>query len=147
MCEHPRLIRPDLGREAYESSAETTKAALHLGRPSEEVRLNAGSSAAQSKLLDQRTVTCDVGVLEVAEQTAALTHHEEQATTRVVVVLVVLEVFGEVLDALRQHSDLHLGGSGVTGVRRVLFHDRLLSVRFECHRWDPLSVHCAAPGT
>src|SRR5687768_6168066 len=110
-------------------------------------RLNAGSRAlaAKSETLDQRAVTRDVDVLEVAEQTTALTDHQEQTTTRVVVVLVLLQVLCKVLDALRQHRDLHLGGSGVTGVRRVLFDDRLLSVRFEWHRWDPLSGHCAAP--
>jgi hypothetical protein len=75
----------------------------------------------------------------------ALTHEQEQTTTRVVVVLVLLQVLGEVLDALRQHCDLHLGGSGVTGVRRVLFDDRLLDVCFQCHRFDPLSACCAAP--
>src|SRR3954454_24887955 len=101
--------------------------------------------AAESETLDERAVARDVDVLEVAEQTTALTDHEEQTTTRVVVVLVLLQVLCEVFDALRQHRDLHLGGSGVTGVRRVLFDDRLLSVRFEWHRWDPLSGHCAAP--
>ena len=84
--------------------------------------------AAQSETLDQRPVTVDVDVLEVAEQTTALTDHQEQTTTRVVVVLVLLQVLCKVLDALRQHRDLHLGGSGVTGVRRVLFDDRLLGV-------------------
>ena len=81
-----------------------------------------------------------------AAAAGVLTDEEQQATTRVVVVLVLLEVLGEVLDALREQRDLDLGGSSVTGVRRVLFDDRLLDICFKCHRWDPLSPRCALPG-
>src|SRR6478672_10351028 len=110
----------------------------HRGRPSQECseRLNAGDDAlsAKAETLDQRPVTVDVDVLEVAEQTTALTDEQEEPTTRVMVVLVLLQVLGQVLDALRQHRNLHLGGSGVTGVRRVLFDDRLLDLCIQCHR-------------
>ncbi len=45
-------------------------------------RLNAGCDlAAESETLDQRAVARDVDVLEVAEQTTALTDHQEQTTT------------------------------------------------------------------
>src|SRR5690606_22583880 len=110
------------------------------GLPRKFCAIERWSLSAQSKTLDQRAVTLDVHALEVAEQTTTLTDEQEQPTTRVVVVLVLLEVLGEVLDALRQHCGLHLGGSGVTGVRRVLFDDRLLDVCFQCHRFDPLSL-------
>src|SRR5688572_5431278 len=96
-------------------------------------------SAAQTETLDELAVARDVDIGEVAEQTTTLTDEEEQATTRVVVVLVLLQVLGEVLDSLREERDLDLGGSSVTGVRRVLFDDRLLDISFKCHRWDPLS--------
>src|SRR5690606_14714489 len=56
--------------------------------------------ATPAEALDERAVTVDVRVGEVAEQTAALANQQEQATTRVVVVLVLLEVLREVLDAL-----------------------------------------------
>src|SRR5690606_6484416 len=70
----------------------------------------------QTQSLDERTVTLDVDVLQVAEESAALTDEQEGPTTRVVVVLVLLEVLGEVFDAPRQHGHLNLGGTGVTGV-------------------------------
>src|SRR5215218_9000160 len=101
--------------------------------------------AAQTETLDELAVAVDVHVGEVAEQTTTLTDEEQQATTRVVVVLVLLQVLGEVLDSLREERDLDLGGSSVTGVRRVLFDDRLLDIGFKCHRWDPLPSCCALP--
>jgi len=55
--------------------------------------------AAQSETLDERAVTLDVDVLEVAQETAALSDEQQQATTRVVVVLVLLQVLRQVLDA------------------------------------------------
>src|SRR5690606_23954930 len=127
----------------------TTRAAPHRGAALQEcsARLNAGRYALSTKTetLDERAVAVDVDVLQVTQQATALTDEQEQATARVVVVLVCLEVLGEVLDALRQHCDLHLGGSGVTGVRRVLFDDRLLDVCFQCHRFDPLSLIARRP--
>ena len=74
-------------------------------------------------------------LLKIAEQTTALTDEQGTTTTRVVVVLVLLEVLRQVLDALRQHCDLHLGGSGVTGVRRVYSSMiDFLTVCFKCHQ-------------
>src|SRR5690606_1644378 len=110
------------------------------------VRLLAESKlSTQAQARDQSAVALDVDALEVAEQAATLTDEQEQTTTRVVVVLVLLEVLRQVGDATRQHRNLHLGGSGVTGVRRVLFDDRLLHCSFKCHRSDPLSSRCAVP--
>ncbi|BDZ61417.1 hypothetical protein GCM10025873_12080 [Demequina sediminis] len=50
-----------------------------------------------------------------------------------VVVLVLLEVLGEVLDALREHRDLNLGGTGVALAGCVLGHDGLLHCCVERH--------------
>ena len=81
--------RPCLGGrrgigEASDGERAKTKAAPHLGRPSQEVLAIERWSralAAKSETLDQRAVTRDVDVLEVAEQTTALTDHQEQTTT------------------------------------------------------------------
>src|SRR5690606_6034857 len=51
---------------------------------------------------------------------------------------VLLEVLGEVLDPLAEDRDLHLRGSGVTGLQCVLVDDRLLGLSVKSHRWDPL---------
>jgi hypothetical protein len=77
----------------------------------------------QAETLDERTVAGDVHLLQVAEQAATLTNEKQQTTTAVVVVLVLLEVLGEVLDAVRQNCDLHLWGTSVTWVSCVLVDD------------------------
>src|SRR5690606_7304009 len=76
--------------------------------------------ATQTEALNERTVTVDVDVLQVTQHAATLADEQQQATTRVVVVLVRLEVLGQVLNALREHCNLNLGGTGVTGLGRVL---------------------------
>jgi len=94
-----------------------------------------GSLSTKTQALDQRPVTVDVDVGQVTQQAAALTHQQKQSTTRVVVVLVLLEVLREVLDATREHRDLNLWGSGVTGVGCIFIDDRLLDFSFKSHSW------------
>jgi hypothetical protein len=93
--------------------------------------------SAKTKSLDQRTVTCDVNALEVSEKAATLTDHEEQATTAVVVVLVLLEVLGEVLDALAENSNLNLRRTGVTWVGCILVDNCGLYLWVKCHSSIP----------
>src|SRR3954454_14500504 len=90
-------------------------------------------SPTQAEPLDQRAVARDVGALQVLQQPTALTDEDQQTPPAVVVVLVLLEVLGEVLDALRQHRDLDLGGARVALAGRVLGHDSLLRCGVECH--------------
>src|SRR5215207_8594145 len=87
------------------------------------------TSAAQAETLDDRAVALDLGLLQVVQQPAALTHQQQQATTAVVVVLVLLEVLGEVGDAVAEQRDLDLGGTGVALGRGVLGDDLLLGLR------------------
>src|SRR5699024_1110123 len=93
-------------------------------------------SAAQAETLDQRPVALDLGLPQVLEQATTLTDQEQQATTRVVVVLVLLEVFGEVLDALCEQGHLDLRGAGVALVRGVLGDDLLLDGGLEGQRFS-----------
>src|SRR5690606_11964012 len=102
-------------------------------------------SATQTEALDEAAVAVDVDLLQVAEQATALADEEEQTTTAVVVVLVLLEVLGEVLDALREERDLHLGRTGVALARRVLGHDALLRGSVERHG-SPSGSLRGAPG-
>src|SRR5665648_96049 len=99
-------------------------------------------SATQAEPFDQAAVAVDVDLLQVAEEATPLADQEEQTTTRVVVVLVLLEVLGEVLDALREHRDLDLRGAGVVRNCRVLGHDALLGGGVEWH-WLSLGTRCA----
>src|SRR5699024_8572237 len=101
-------------------------------------------SAAQSEALDQAAVAVDVNLLQVPEEATALADEEQQTTTAVVVVLVLLQVLGEVLDALRQQRDLDLGRTGVTLSGGVLGHDALLGGSVEGHG-SPCFTRCAAP--
>src|SRR5215475_9975513 len=84
------------------------------------------ASAAQAETLDDRAVALDVGLVQVVQQPTTLTHEEQQTTTRVVVVLVLLEVIGQVADAVTEQRDLHLGRTGVALLRGVLRDDLLL---------------------
>ena len=64
--------------------------------------------AAKTETLNERTVALNVDFGEVAEQATTLTDQQQQTAARVVVVLVILEVLGEVLDALAEDGDLNL---------------------------------------
>ena len=88
---------------------------------------------AQTQLLDQAVVTLDVLLLEVREQAAALVDHHQQAAARMVVLVVVLEVLGQVADALGEDRDLDIGGTGVALALGVVLHDFLLSFGGDRH--------------
>ena len=78
-------------------------------------------------------------------QAAALADHLEQATAGMVVVLVFLEVLVQVVDALGQQSDLHLGGTGVALVNRVLGDDFSFGHFYFLHIFykSPETEYCA----
>src|SRR5690606_22854884 len=102
-------------------------------------------SAAQAELLDEGAVALDVDAPQVTLQAATLADQEEQTTTAVVVVLVLLQVLGEVLDALREQRDLHLGRAGVARLGPVLGNDLLLRGSVERHGSPSVSLR-GAPG-
>ena len=79
-----------------------------------------------TQLGDQGTIALDVLLHEVVEQAAALTDHLVQAAAGVVVLRVLLEVLGELVDALGENGDLDLGRTGVAGMGCVLLNDSSL---------------------
>ena len=85
-----------------------------------------------TQLGDQGTIALDVLLHEIIEQAAALTDHLVQAAAGVVVLRVLLEVLGELSDALGEDSDLDLRRTGVAFVGAVGFDDSRLLV-FEHH--------------
>ncbi len=82
--------------------------------------------ATQAEALDERTVARDISVMQVAQQALATADQRHQTTTGVVVMLVLLEVFGQVKDALGEHRYLDLRRTGVTVNGGVCLHDVLL---------------------
>jgi uncharacterized BrkB/YihY/UPF0761 family membrane protein len=75
--------------------------------------------ATQTQLGNNLAVTLDVATFDVVEKTTTTTDHHQQSTTTVVVVLVSLEVFGEMINALRQESNLHFRRTGVGAMSTV----------------------------
>src|SRR3954470_15046618 len=86
-------------------------------------------SSAQAEPLDDRAVAVDVFLLHVVQKATTLADQQEQATATVVVVLVLLEVLGQVGDAVRQQRHLDLRGAGVALAGAVLGDDLLLGLR------------------
>ena len=82
----------------------------------------------QTELLDDRTVTSDIGLLEVCEEVSSVADHLGKTTTTVVVLVVCLHVLGQVVDTVGQKCDLHLGRTGIAFVSGVLLNDSLLRV-------------------
>src|SRR4051812_14686480 len=68
---------------------------------------------AQAELADQRAVALEIVSLQVVEEAAASADEHQQAAARVMVVLVLAQVLGQVVDAMRQQRHLDLGLAGV----------------------------------
>src|SRR6478609_6595177 len=127
---HRRCVRGFFGRPAASWARRTYD---ERRSPQSAGPLFVTCSSTQTESLDQRAVALDVGRLEVAQHALAAADQQEEPTTAVVVVLVGPSVLGEVLDALRQHRDLDLGGAGVALGGGVLGHDLLLHVSVQRH--------------
>jgi hypothetical protein len=72
-----------------------------------------GRLLAELEPLGHRLVPSMVGRQEVIQQATSLANHHEQATTGTVILFVLLQMFGQLVDALRQQSDLHIRRPGV----------------------------------
>jgi hypothetical protein len=83
-------------------------------------------SPADSELVDDGAISLCVLVLEVLEETAALTDEHQQTPPGVVVLAVQLEMVGQAIDALREERDLHLGRPGIALVDAELLDQALL---------------------
>ena len=82
----------------------------------------------QVQLLDDRAVTLDIDLLQVAKKVSSVADHLQHAAAAVVVLVVSLEVLGERVDAMGKDRDLNLRGAGVALVGGVLRNDSLLFV-------------------
>ena len=72
------------------------------------------------ELLCDGLISADVRIVQVIEQAAALADHHQQSAARTVIFGVALQVSGEVIDALGQQGNLHVGRAGVLLVQLEL---------------------------
>ena len=80
------------------------------------------------QLLDDSSVSLDIGLLEVAKKVSSVTNHLKKSATAVEVLVVVLEVCVEVVDAVCENSDLNLGRACVAFVSSIFLNNSLLYV-------------------
>jgi hypothetical protein len=77
------------------------------------------ASTAETKFLDNATITFEICFLQVGQQAFALSNHFQQSTAAMMVRFVGFEVWAESVDTLSQQSDLDLGRTRVTVVLPV----------------------------
>src|SRR5690606_41655977 len=75
---------------------------------------------------DQVVVSLDILLLRVCQQAAAVVDHHQQSAARVVVRVVVLEMLGQVADALGTDRDLDFRRAGVALALGVVLDNFLL---------------------
>src|SRR6266576_2453575 len=80
---------------------------------------------AQSQFLDQCAVSLQVVLLEIGQETPSPADELEQPATRVVIFRVRTQVLRQIVDALREERDLHLGRARVGLARPMLLDDLL----------------------
>lgn len=87
-----------------------------------------GKLLSQTKALNDRTVTIDVLLLQIAEEFLSLANHHVQTSSGMVILGVCLQMLGELLDSGGQNRDLHLCGTGVAFVYSIILDDLLLLI-------------------
>ena len=68
---------------------------------------------AQLELFRNRLITAHIRILQVIQQPTSLTDHHQQPAARTVIFLVLLQMFGQVIDPLREQRDLHVSRAGI----------------------------------
>ena len=72
---------------------------------------------AQLEPLGDRLITRQIGMMEIIQQATALSDHDQEAAAGAVVLDILLQMFGQMIDALGQKSDLHVSGPCVALVQ------------------------------
>jgi hypothetical protein len=80
----------------------------------------------QPQIVDQLTVTRDIRVLQILEETPPLADHLQQAAAPVMILHVGIEVSPEVVDARREEGDLDWSASTIVFVELILLDDVVL---------------------
>lgn len=98
---------------------------------------------AKLELLSERLVAAQISALEIIKQPTALTDHDQETTARAVIFLIGLEMLSQMVDALGEQRDLHVGGAGVLSVQLVSFNR--LGLRFhKINEWMKIVIHTQA---
>ena len=95
-----------------------------------------------TELLDDRTITIDVLLGQIAQQIATVTNHLEQTATAVMVVGMLLQMLSQLVDASGQNRDLNLRRTGIGVMQLVLCDDLIFNVLLD-HFIFHLSVDSA----
>jgi hypothetical protein len=74
-------------------------------------------SVAQLEPLGDRLIARQIGMMEIIQQATALSDHDQEAAAGAMVLDIFLQMFGQMIDALGQKSDLHVGGPCVALVQ------------------------------
>lgn len=77
---------------------------------------------AKPELIDELTVSPQIGPLHIVEEPAASAYHFEQTAAAMIVLLVGTEMLRQVVDSLREDRYLNTRGARVPLVRPVLFN-------------------------
>ena len=83
----------------------------------------------QTELIDELSIAVKILPLQIVEQATSLAHDPHQPTTRMMILLVVLEVLGELVQALGQKTHLNLCRTGVSGMPPMGLDHALLNFR------------------
>jgi hypothetical protein len=65
--------------------------------------------SAEAQLLDDRSISFNIGRSKIVEQTATTTYESQKTHTGMMVLVMDLEVLGKFLDPFRQKGDLYFG--------------------------------------
>ena len=89
----------------------------------------------QTQLLNDLAVTLDVLLRQVAEEVLSVAYHLLKTSLGMEILGVLLQMLGEVVDALGEDRDLHLGRAGVALIDLIGLNEVLLG--FFLHGFSP----------
>ena len=75
-----------------------------------------------------------IGPMQIIKQTTALTYHLEQSAAGTVIFMVLLQMLSEMVDPLREQSNLNVGTAGITVMHSKRFNCFVLlfhTIRFQ----------------
>lgn len=73
--------------------------------------------------LDNRSIPCDILILQVVKKAAPLTDHSQETSARMVVFRMSFEMLRQVGDLLAQNGDLYLRRPGIRRVSSICIDD------------------------
>ena len=81
----------------------------------------------ETESFDERTVTFNIDLLQIGEQSPSVTDHDKQAASGVMVLLMGCKTFVQLVDTLGEQSDLNFRRTGVALFKTVGLDDFLFS--------------------